>query len=94
MQEDNTVVVASYLAIGLTEEDMYYTRLHLEAYATLFMEDESDVEKYSIEMINDSIYPCIALKVDAVLWERFARSHDAVECSAVMAQNNILGEVH
>lgn len=35
MQEDNTVVVASYLVVGLTEEDVYYTRKHLEAYATL-----------------------------------------------------------
>lgn len=94
MQEDNTVVVASYLVIGLTEEDVYYTRMHLEAYATLFMEDESDTSKYSIEMLNDSIYPCIALKVDAELWERFARSHDAAECSAVMAQTNILGAIH
>lgn len=40
MQEDNTVVVASHLVVGLTEEDVYYTRKHLEAYATLFMEDE------------------------------------------------------
>lgn len=32
MQEDNTVVVASYLVVGLTEEDVYYTRKHLEAY--------------------------------------------------------------
>lgn len=94
MQEDSTVVVASYLVVGLTEEDVYYTRKHLEAYATLFMEDEKDVDKYSIDMINDSIYPCMVLKVDAVLWERFARTHDAVECSAVMSQNNILGEIH
>lgn len=94
MREDNTVVVASYLVIGLTEEDVYYIRKGLEAYATLFMEDESDVDKYSVELINDSIYPCIALKVDAVLWERFARSHDAVESSMVMTQNNILGVIH
>lgn len=33
MREDNTVVVASYLVIGLTEEDVYYIRKGLEAYA-------------------------------------------------------------
>lgn len=94
MQDDNTVVVASYLLVGLTEEDVYYTRIHLEAYATLFMEDESDVSKYSVEILQDSVYPCIALKVEAALWERFARSHDQCEMSMVMSQNGILAEVH
>lgn len=88
------VIVASYLVIGLTEEDVHYIRKHLEQFAMMFIEDEDNVDVYSIEMINDNVYPCIALQVDEDVWERFSRSHDNVECSMVMSQNNILGVLH
>lgn len=88
------VIVASYLVIGLTEEDVHYIRKHLEQFAMMFIEDEDNVDVYSIEMVNDNVYPCIALRVDEDVWERFSRSHDNVECSMVMSQNNILGVLH
>ena len=91
---DSDVVVASYLMIGLTEEDVHYIRKHLISYGAMFIEDEEHPDVFRIEILNDSIYPCIALKVDAEVWERFARSHDMVEFSAVTAQNNILGALH
>lgn len=88
------VIVASYLVIGLTEEDVHYIRKHLEQFAMMFIEDEDNMDVYSIEMINDNVYPCITLRVDEDVWERFSRSHDNVECSMVMSQNNILGVLH
>jgi hypothetical protein len=92
--QDRDVVVASYLMIGLTEEDTHYIRKHLQSYGQMFVEEDENPNVFRVEVINDSIYPCIALKVDAEVWERFARSHDMVEFSAVMAQSNILGVVH
>jgi len=91
---DSSVVVASYLMIGLTEEDIHYIRKHLESYGAMFIEEDDKPDVFRIEIISDSIYPCIALKVDAVVWERFAQSHDMVEFSAVTTQNNILGALH
>lgn len=92
--KDSSVIVASYLLIGLTEGDVHYIRKHLEEYGQLFLEDEEHLDVYHIEIIQDTIYPCIALKVDAAVWERFAQSHDMLEYSAVMAQTNILGALH
>lgn len=43
------VIVASYLVIGLTEEDVHYIRKHLEQFAMMFIEDEDNVDVYSIE---------------------------------------------
>lgn len=91
---DSAVVVASYLMIGLTEEDIHYIKKDLERYGTMFVEEDSDTSVYWVEIISDTLYPCIALKVDAIVWERFARSHDMVEFSVMMAQNNIMGELH
>lgn len=92
--QDRHVVVASYLMIGLTEEDALYIRKHLESYGQMFVEEDENPNVFHVEVIHDSIYPCIALKVDAEVWERFSRSHDMVELSATMAQNNILGALH
>lgn len=92
--KDSSVVVASYLLIGLTEGDVHYIRKHLEEYGQLFLEDEEHPDVFCVEVIQDSIYPVIALKVDGEVWERFAQSHDMVEFSTVMAQNNILGALH
>lgn len=90
----DSIIVASYLMIGLTEHEIYKIRSHLESYGKIFIEDEESPDVVWIEVINDSIYPCMALKVDAVVWERFAQSHDMVEFSSVLAQNNILGALH
>lgn len=92
--KDNAVVVASYLLIGLTEVDVHYIRKQLENYACIFLNERSNLDAYSIEIIQDVNYPCIALKIKAEIWEDFAQSHDMVELSAVMAQNNILGGLH
>ena len=92
--QDKRVVVASYLVVGLTEEDLHYLREHLLNYGRLFITDEDNLDVFKVELINDTVYPVIALKVDADVWERFSRSHDLVEYSIVMAQNGILGELH
>lgn len=92
--QDNDVVVASYLMIGLTEQDVLDIRLHLERYGAMFIEDENAPDVFRVEILQDSIYPCIALKVDGAVWDRFSQSHDMVELSVVTAQNNILGVFH
>lgn len=92
--EDDAIVVASYLMIGLTEEDLHNVRKHLEKFATLFITDEESADCFSIVVMSDSIYPCLTLQVKTEIWERFSRTHDLVEFSCVVAQDNILGALH
>lgn len=93
--EEKFVVVASYLTIGLTEEDLHYIRKHLLQFgANTFLTVDDKIEDIQVELVNDDIYPCIALKVDGVVWERFTRSHDMLEYSLALAQNSIWTEVH
>ncbi|WNL63447.1 hypothetical protein [Citrobacter phage Tr1] len=92
--KENAIIVASYLLTGLTEEDIVHVRAHLERYAAMFIEEDGDDSVFSVDVISDSIYPCLALTVDGDAWERFARNHDAVEFSMVTNQENILGVLH
>nr|DAY73783.1 MAG TPA: hypothetical protein [Caudoviricetes sp.] len=92
--EDEAIVVASYLLVGLTEEDIHYVRKHLENYGRLFITDDDPLDSFFVRVMNDSVYPCITLQVKSDVWERFSRTHDLVEFSCVMAQDNILGVLH
>lgn len=92
---EDKIIVASYLVIGLTEQDLHNLRKILYAYGNIFLGPGDRAEDVlSVQLVNDKEYPCIALFVDDTVWERFTASHDMVEFSLVMNQDNILGALH
>lgn len=89
------VVVASYLLVGLKEEDIMNVRKFLVFHAQAFKKYAPDgTDYFYIALVDDLHYPCLALYVKGECWVNFVDNHDIVETALLLNQDGILSGVH